>query len=48
MLSPISEFIFIKYNFSISKDVLPEKDLLEKAATLKWFEYLPFGRELKV
>ena len=29
------------------KDVLPEKDLLEKAATRKWFEYSPLGKELK-
>ena len=29
------------------KDVLPEKDLLEKAKTIKWFEYLPQGSELK-
>ena len=26
---------------------LPEKDLLEKAATMKEFEYSPFGKELK-
>ena len=30
------------------KDVLPEKDLLEKAATLKRFEYSPLGKELKM
>ena len=29
------------------KDVLPEKELLEKAATMKRFEYLPLGKELK-
>ena len=29
------------------KDVLHEKDLLEKAATMKRFEYSPFGKELK-
>ena len=29
------------------KDVLPEKKLLEKAAKMKRFEYLPLGRELK-
>ena len=29
------------------KDVLPEKDLLEKAAALKRFEYLLLGKELK-
>ena len=29
------------------KDILLEKDLLEKAATTKTFEYLPLGKELK-
>ena len=29
------------------KDVLPEKDLLEEAATLKRFEYSSLGKELK-
>ena len=29
------------------KDVLAEIDLLEKAATMKRFEYLPLGKELK-
>ena len=29
------------------KDILPEKDLLEKAAELKKFQYLPLGEELK-
>ena len=29
------------------KDVLPEKDLLEKAAAIKRFEYSLLGRELK-
>ena len=28
-------------------DVLPEKGLLQKAATIKSFEYSPFGCELK-
>ena len=36
-----------KYEFLTGKDVLPEKDLLEKAATVKRFEYLPLGSELK-
>ena len=30
------------------KDVLPENDCLEKAATIKRFEYLPLSKELKV
>ena len=29
------------------KDVLPEKDLLRKAATIKRFQDLPFGSELE-
>ena len=29
------------------KDVLPENYLIQKAATMKSFEYLPFGKELK-
>ena len=28
-------------------DVLPEKDLLERASTLKRFEYLSLGKKLK-
>ena len=34
-------------NFLTGKDVLPRKDLPEKAATLKRFEYSPLGNELK-
>ena len=30
-----------------SKDVLPEKDLLEKAASMKRFEYSPLSKELR-
>ena len=36
-----------KYEFLTGKNVLPEKYLLEKAAAMKWFEYLPLGKELK-
>ena len=36
-----------KYQFITGKDVLPEKDLLERAAALKRFEYSPFSRKLK-
>ena len=32
-----------KYEFLTTKDVLPEKDLLEKAATMIKFEYSPFS-----
>ena len=35
------------YEFLNSKDVLPGKDLQEKAAALKRFEYSPLGKELK-
>ena len=31
----------------VNKNVLPEKGLLEKAATMKRFEYQPLGSELK-
>ena len=37
----------IKYEFLTCEDVLLEKDLLEKAATMKTFEYSPLGKELK-
>ena len=36
-----------KFEFVTSKDVSPEKSLLEKAATTKRFEYSPLGKELK-
>ena len=36
-----------KYEVLTGKDVLPKKDLLEKAATIKRFEYLPLGSQLK-
>ena len=34
--------------FLTDKDVLSEKIFLEKAATMKRFEYSPLGKELKV
>ena len=37
-----------KYEYLTGKDVLIEKDLLEKATTSKRFEYSPLGKELKV
>ena len=46
-ISALSSENVSKYEFSTSKDVLPEKDLLEKAAALKRFEYSPLGKELK-
>ena len=33
--------------FLTDKDVLPEKELLEKATVLKRFEYSPLGKDLK-
>ena len=36
-----------KYEFLTGKDVLPENELLEKAITLKRFEYFLLGKELK-
>ena len=36
-----------KYDFLTSKDVLPEKDFLEKAAAIKRFEYSLLGKKLK-
>ena len=36
-----------EYDFLTSEFVLPEKDLLEKAATIKRFDYAPLGSELK-
>ena len=36
-----------KYEYLSGKDVLPEKDFLEKVATIKRFEYSPLGSELK-
>ena len=32
-----------KYEFLTGKDILPEKDLLEKAATIKRFKYSLLG-----
>ena len=39
--------MLVNMNFLTGKDVLLEKDLLEKAATVKRFEYSPLGKELK-
>ena len=36
-----------KYEFLTGKDVVREKNLIEKAATIKRFEYSPLGSELK-
>ena len=44
--SVLSSGNIIKYKFLTSEDVLPEKDLSEKAATIRRFEYSPLGSEL--
>ena len=36
-----------KYDFLTGKIFYGKKDLLEKSAAIKWFWYLPLGRELK-
>ena len=36
-----------KYEFLTGKGVLAEKDLLEKAAALEWFEYSPLCKKIK-
>ena len=36
-----------KYKFWTGEDVLPEKDLLEKAATMEILEHSPSGKEQK-
>ena len=46
-ISALSPINVSKYEFLARKDVLPEKDVLEKGATIKRFEYSPLGKELK-
>ena len=43
-ISALSSGNVSKYEFLTGKDVLSEKDLLEKAAALKIFEYSPLGK----
>ena len=45
-ISALSSRNFSKYEFLNSKTVLPEKDLLEKAATINRLEYSPLGKDL--
>ena len=47
MTSALSSGNVRKYEFLTSKDVLPEKEFLEKAAVLKRFEYSPLDKDLK-
>ena len=46
-ISALSSGNVHEYEFLIGKDVLPQKDLLEKVAILERFEYSPLGKELK-
>ena len=46
-VSALSSGNVSKYEFLTGKDVLPEKDLPEKAAAIKIFKYSPLGKELK-
>ena len=46
-ISALSSGNVSKYDVLTGKDILPEKNLLEKAASLKRFEYSPSGKELK-
>ena len=46
-ISALSSWNVSKYEFLTGEDVLPEKGLLEKSATMKKFECLPLGKELK-
>ena len=46
-MSAIPSGNIAKYEILTDGDGLPEKDLLEKAATIKRFEYLPLNSELK-
>ena len=46
-ISALSSKDVDKYEPLTGEDVLSEKDLLEKAATIKIFEYSPLGNEFK-
>ena len=47
MVSTLSSENVGKYKLLMSEDVLSERDLLEKSATIKRFEYSPLDSELK-
>ena len=47
IISGLSSENVSKYEFLTSKDILPEKDLLEKAATMKRLGYFLPGKEIK-
>ena len=44
-ISALSSGNVSKYEFLTDKDVLPRKDLLERATTVKRFEYSLLGKE---
>ena len=46
-VSALSSRNVCKYEFLTGKDVLPEQNMLEKAATTQRFVYSPLGNELK-
>ena len=46
-ISALSSGNVSKYEFLVGKNILPKKDLLEKAATMKLFKYSLLGKELK-
>ena len=46
-ISPLLSGNFHKYKFLTGKFVLPEKDLLEKAAAIKKFQYSTLTKEFK-
>ena len=46
-ISALSSGNVSKHEILTGKDVLPEKDLLEKTAELKKIEYSPLGKHLK-
>ena len=46
-ISALSSENVSKYELLTGKDVLLEKELLEKATAIKRFEYAPLGKELK-
>ena len=46
-ISALSSRNVSKYEFLTGKDILLKKDLLEKAAAIKRFEYSSLGKELK-
>ena len=46
-ISALSSGNVSKHEFLIANDVLPEKELLEKAAEIKRFEYFSLSNELK-